>query len=86
MIFYVGIHQPSDAWRTRRAMVSVKRLYGRRGSFTPPSGEWMLDSGAFTELHDHGHYRHPVEDYARAVRRWWFVGRMVSATAQDYMC
>lgn len=86
MDFYVGMHHPHDAWRVQRAMVSVKRLYDRRGSFTPPPAGWMLDSGAFTELQQHGHYRHPVEHYARAVVRWWYVGRMLSATAQDYMC
>ncbi len=86
MDFYVGMHHPHDAWRVRRAMVSVKRLTDRRGSFTPPPDGWMLDSGAFTELQQHGHYRQPVETYARAVVRWWYVGRMLSATAQDYMC
>ncbi len=86
MDFYVGMHHPHDAWRVRRAMVSVKRLYGRRSSFVAPPDGWMLDSGAFTELHDYGHYRHPPELYARAVVRWWYVGRMVSATSQDYMC
>lgn len=86
MEFYVGMHHPADAWRVRRAMVSVKRLHGRRGSFTPPAGGWMLDSGAFTELLAHGRYRQPVEHYARAVVRWWYVGGMASATAQDYMC
>lgn len=84
--FYVGLHQPFDAWRVRRAMISVKRLERRRGSFTPPPEGWMLDSGAFTELRDHGRYRDPVERYAAAVLRWWYVGRMVSASAQDYMC
>ena len=86
MIFYVGLHQPSDARRFPEAMISVKRLTGRRGSFTPPSSSWMLDSGAFTEIDQHGRYREPPERYAQRIIRWWHVGRMVSATSQDYMC
>lgn len=86
MNFYVGLHQPSDAWRFPDAMISVKRLDARRGWFTPPSRGWMLDSGAFSEIAAHGDYRASPERYAAQVVRWWHLGRMVSATSQDYMC
>lgn len=46
----------------------------------------MLDSGAFTELKDHGHYRTSPADYATQVRRWAEVGNLVAAVSQDYMC
>ncbi len=86
MEFYVGMHHPSDAARVPRCMVSIKRLAGRRSDFpTPPAG-WMLDSGAFTELHQHGRYRASPEDYAAEVRRWAGCGRLLAASSQDYMC
>lgn len=65
-------------------MVSVKRLTDRRSDFAVH--DWLLDSGAFTELRDHGHYRQPVDVYARAVRRWAGCGRLLAAVSQDYMC
>ena len=45
-----------------------------------------MDSGAFTELKDHGCYRDPVEVYAGQVERWSRCGNMVVAVSQDYMC
>lgn len=84
MKFYVGLHQPSDAWRFERCMVSVKRLLRRKSDFRV--GEWMMDSGAFSELKDHGHYRHTPAEYAASVRRWSRCGEMVAAVSQDYMC
>jgi hypothetical protein len=33
-------------------------------------GDWIMDSGAFTEISTHGHYRHGVAEYAAQIRRW----------------
>jgi hypothetical protein len=82
--FYVGLHQPSDAQHFDRCMVSVNRLRDRRSDFTVR--EWMMDSGAFTEVTKHGGYRHGVEEYAEQVNRWHRCGDMVAASAQDWMC
>src|SRR5690349_17486581 len=82
--FYIGLHQPCDAHRFARCMVSVKRLRDRVGDFAVD--EWMLDSGAFTELRDFGRYRDDVEVYAAQVNRWRRCGRLVAASSQDYMC
>lgn len=84
MKFYVGLHQPHQARHFERCMVSVKRLRGRKSDF--PAREWMMDSGAFTELKDHGHYRHPPEEYAAQIKRWSLCGNMVAAVSQDFMC
>jgi hypothetical protein len=81
--FYVGLHQPSDAKHCPRAFMSVNRLRGRKADLGCPS--WIMDSGAFTEISTHGHYREGVEAYAEHVNRW--AGRgLVAAVAQDYMC
>src|SRR5262245_37153243 len=85
MIFYPGLHQPSDARRFECCCVSVKRLAKRR---KPLMSRVLLDSGAFTELAQHGRYRHSVQQYADQVRRlhWWGVANIEAAVTQDFMC
>ncbi len=84
MIFYPGLHQPSDAQHFERCMVSVARLRKRKSDFSV--GEWMMDSGAFMELKLFGAYRDSVSAYADQIRRWANCGQLVAAVAQDYMC
>lgn len=49
--------------------------------------EWIMDSGAFTEISTHGHYRSSVAEYARQINRWAFPGSgLIAAVAQDWMC
>ena len=85
MNFYVGLHQPSDAQHFERSFISVNRLR-RRKSTTLAVDHWVMDSGAFTEVSTHGHYRHSVADYAGEIRRWVGVGHLDAVVAQDYMC
>lgn len=84
MRFFTGLHQPSDARHFDAAFVSVNRLRARKGPFTVR--DWIMDSGAFTEISTHGHYRHSVADYAAEIRRWAGNGRLLAAVAQDWMC
>lgn len=84
MKFFVGLHQPSDARHFERAFVSVNRLRSRRSDFAVR--DWIMDSGAFTEIATHGHYRSSVAEYAAQIRRWRTCGRMLAAVAQDWMC
>jgi hypothetical protein len=87
MRFFVGLHQPSDAKHVARAFISVNRLsgqYGRRSDFLVR--EWILDSGAFTTVNQHGGYPESVEAYAKHVRWWASCGQMLAAVAQDFMC
>jgi hypothetical protein len=82
--FYVGIHMPAHAFRFERCMISVNCLRARRSRME--INEWMMDSGAFTELSKYGAYRHSVDEYAKEIRRWKDCGRLLTAVAQDYMC
>lgn len=82
--FYIGLHVVAHAKRFDRCMISVNRLRDRKSDFQ--AGEWMLDSGAFTEIKTHGHYRSEPHEYVAQVRRWSRCGRMVTAVSQDYMC
>lgn len=84
MRFFTGLHQPSDAKNFAAAFVSVNRLRGRKGPFVV--GDWIMDSGAFTEISTHGRYRHDVAEYAAEIRRWKGNGNLLAAVAQDWMC
>lgn len=84
MTFFVGLHQPSDCRRFERSFVSVNRLRHRKSDFRVR--EWILDSGAFSELARFGTYRDGVEQYAAQIYRWQRCGRLLAAVSQDYMC
>jgi hypothetical protein len=84
MKFFVGMHQPADARHVVAACISINRIRDRKSSF--PVGDWIMDSGAFTEISTHGRYRHSVKDYATAARRWIGNGNLLAIVAQDYMC
>lgn len=86
MRFFTGLHQPSDARHFDSAFISVNRLRGRKSPMV--AREWIMDSGAFTEISTHGRYRHSVAEYAAEIRRWATngSGRLLAAVAQDWMC
>lgn len=86
MRFFTGLHQPSDARHFDAAFISVNRLRQRKGPMQ--ARDWIMDSGAFTEVSTHGYYRTSVADYAAEVRRWATngSGRLLAAVAQDWMC
>lgn len=71
-MFYVGLHQPADAQHFDRAFISVNRLRGRKKPIAAPA--WIMDSGAFTEIAEHGRYRQGVEGYAEEINRWAYPG------------
>ncbi len=85
MMFYVGLHQPSDAPHFERAFISINRVRGRKKPV--PAKDWILDSGAFRELAQFGGYRHEPEEYAAEVNRLAGLNPgMVAAVSQDWMC
>jgi hypothetical protein len=84
MTFYVGLHHPSDAWAFENCMVSINRIADRKSGFRV--NNWMMDSGAFTEISTHGRWRTEPEAYAKQVKRWATNGNLVAAATQDYMC
>lgn len=84
MTFYVGLHHPSDARHFDTSFVSVNALRGRKSDFQVSN--WIMDSGAFTEISTHGRYRYSPEAYAVEIERWRTCGNMELAVAQDWMC
>ena len=65
-------------------MISMNTLRDRKSDFD--CGDWILDSGAFTEVARHGGYRHGVEQYYYQIHRWAACGRLLTSVAQDWMC
>ena len=86
-MFYLGIHQPH--WLTQTTVplfMSRRRLIGR-AKFPRTVGRWALDSGAFTEIKDHGKWTVDARTYAADVRRFRDeIGGMDWAAIQDWMC
>ena len=82
--FYVGLDDLYYAFRFERSFISVNRLRDRKSPFRVQN--WIMDSGAFTEVTTHGHYRTEPEAYAKEIERWIGCGNMELAVCQDYMC
>lgn len=83
MIFYVGLHQPSDGKHFKTCFISVNRLLRRK---TIKVENWIMDSGAFTEVMKHGTFRLSVEDYAEQIRKFSYFGTLQAAVSQDFIC
>lgn len=69
---------------TAGVMVSMTQLRKRRSDFQVQ--DWILDSGAFTEIARHGGFRESVETYYEQIVRWASCGNLLIAVSQDYMC
>lgn len=84
VLFYTGLHQPSDAKHFERAFISVNRVEKRLAPIG--AGSWIMDSASFTEVSTYGRHRRDVRDYARVIEWWALRPNLVAAVAQDYMC
>jgi len=82
--FYPGLHQPSDCRHFDRSFVSINRLKTRKSDFVV--ADWIMDSGAFTELNTKGYFEMTPEEYADHIVRWSKCGNLIAACTQDYMC
>lgn len=83
MKFYVGLHQVNHARHFDRCFISVNRLLHRKSDFE--AREWILDSGAFSQIYRYGEHM-TTKEYAAQIKRWARCGKLVAAVTQDYMC
>jgi hypothetical protein len=86
--FYVGVS--NAAWIARTTapiMVSHTRLRHVRRRLPAGRGPVVIDSGAFTELSQHGRFLTSPAEYVDAVDRYRAEGGTVAwAAPQDWMC
>ena len=88
--FFIGLHQECDAWAFQNCMVSFNRLQprgnrvGRQSDFRV--NDWILDSGAFSEISKYGKWRTSTEQYIEGIHRWTSCGNLLAAVTQDMMC
>jgi hypothetical protein len=86
-MFYLGIHHPNWLERTTVPLFVSRRCLVGRKKMPRAVGRWALDSGAFTEIKDHGHWTVDAPTYAAEVSRIAAeVGNMDWAAIQDWMC
>jgi hypothetical protein len=86
--FFLGTHRPHHLGLTDVPLFVSHRTLGRLKRKLPVAlGPWALDSGGFSELSLHGHWKTTPAEYVEAVERYRErVGRLVWAAPQDYMC
>ena len=85
MRFYVGTHKPTHAARLEYAFISINTLRGRKSPI--PGHVVGVDSGAFQEIAQYGHYRHDPDVYAAEIDRLVGISPCIEfAVSQDWMC
>lgn len=86
VIFYLGTHHPT--WLNRidvPLFVARQRLPKKK--LPRAMGRWALDSGAFSELNQHGQWKTSVAQYAEEIDRFsQQIGLLDWAAPQDWMC
>ena len=86
MNFYLGTHEPSSLRdSTIPLFISHRRLHHRR-TLPTANTNWALDSGAFSEIAQHGHFTTTPTQYINAIRRYRdHIGQLDWAAPQDHM-
>lgn len=84
--FFVGLHHPNVAGEFDAAFISVNAIRDRKSTF--PANDWVMDSGAFSNVSKHGDHIETPKEYAAQVKRWSELasGNLMAAASQDYMC
>ncbi len=86
MLFYLGTHMLNHAKEFDRVFISVRVLRRKNRQSDINANCWIMDSGAFTELAQHGTFQTSVEQYASEINRWSKFANFELAVTQDYMC
>lgn len=87
MRFYLGTHETSWLGRTDVPLFISHRRLRKRKSLPRARGRWVLDSGGFSEIAEHGRWTEDPSTYAAATRRYRDeIGGLDWAAPQDWMC
>lgn len=85
--FWLGVHMAAWLERTDVGVMLSHRTLARRKRMPRAAGEWVLDSGGYTELHLNGQWTVEPEAYAAAIDRYAAeCGALVWAAPQDWLC
>jgi hypothetical protein len=82
--FFIGMHHECYAWPFRNVMISVNTLRRRKSDFNV--NDWIMDSGAFSQLFRSGRFTMGPSAYLAQIERWRVCGRFLGAVCQDWMC
>ncbi len=86
-LFILGTHIPSWLATVRVPLFVSHTLLTNRRTLPRAVAPWSLDSGAFSEVAQHGAFKTSPGQYVAAVRRYRDqIGRMMWAAPQDHMC
>lgn len=87
MDFWTGAPEPVWLARSAHPWMVSRRRFLRQKSHRASIGRWVLDSGGFTEVSQHGTWRTAPEEFAAQVRHIIdAVGRPDWCAPQDWMC
>jgi hypothetical protein len=90
--FYLGTHRPRWLERTDVPLFISRTVMEKapgvlRDSLPRARGRWAMDSGGFTQLHEHGRWTLTPEQYLGEVRRARDeIGGLDWAAPMDWMC
>lgn len=82
MILYLGVWQNRQARIAPQFMFSLRRLKERKSPAPFQGYDWIMDSGAFSEININGHYTYTPEEYLKYVE----MHQPSRFFNMDYMC
>ncbi len=86
-VLYLGSHHATTRWWALAVPLCVSyRVMRERKRLPRAVAPWILDSGAFTELHLHGRFTYTTLDYLREIHRLEAIGLRAWAAPMDWMC
>jgi hypothetical protein len=87
-LFYLGSHHATTRWWELRVPLFVSvRVLSKRVRLPEPRTAWALDSGAFSELAQHGRFVTTADEYAAEVERLRAgMPHLQWVAPQDWMC
>lgn len=84
MLFYLGTHVLGYCKHFEYVFISIKVLRKRKSDFE--ANNWIMDSGAFSDIVTKGKFSNSPQQYAQEINRWSSCGNLELAVSQDYMC
>jgi len=85
--YFLGTHHTHWLQKTSTPLFISFRQLKKRKKLIRSKGKWALDSGAFSEIQDHGKWKNSSEEYAYKVQSFHEqIGNLKWASIQDWIC